>query len=326
VTGAEFGEVDIDLLADYIGGALTGTADESVVAARIADDPAWRAAFASLSEGMTLVGAELGRMEIEPMPADLAASLDAMFRGAEIPAGEVRSADESVGSSSTTGTDTSEPVTPHLTVVRDEDVAGDGAPGVPNKQITKRAGRRMRWAAPIAVAAGLVAFVGFGLDYLAGREAANTDSASDSSAAGSALSGEADREAPAGRSGAPMLNSGTDYTLGTLALEPIQPLNAPKDAPGSPLLESPRRAAGSDDAALSRLRLQDALQACLDAIQRDNAGGVIAVETVDFASFDGSPAVVVRFTAANGRWAWASGPACGTPGSGAATLGKVPVR
>ena len=50
------------------------------------------------------------------------------------------------------------------------------------------------------------------------------------------------------------------------------------------------------------------------------------MESVDYARFDGAPALIVRFTAANGRWAWASGPACGTPAAGAATLGKVPVR
>ena len=49
MTGAEFGGVDIDLLADYIGGALTGTPEESAVAARIAGDPDWQAAYASLT-------------------------------------------------------------------------------------------------------------------------------------------------------------------------------------------------------------------------------------------------------------------------------------
>ena len=33
MTGAEFSEVDIDLLADYVGGALDGTPDEAVVTA-----------------------------------------------------------------------------------------------------------------------------------------------------------------------------------------------------------------------------------------------------------------------------------------------------
>ena len=49
MTGAEFDGVDIDLLADYIGGALAGTPDESAVAALVADDPAWREAYVPTS-------------------------------------------------------------------------------------------------------------------------------------------------------------------------------------------------------------------------------------------------------------------------------------
>ena len=86
MTGAEFGEVDIDLLADYIGGALAGTPDESAVAALIADDPAWRTTYASLRDGMTIVEAALGDLGPEPMPADVAARLEAAARLADRPA------------------------------------------------------------------------------------------------------------------------------------------------------------------------------------------------------------------------------------------------
>jgi hypothetical protein len=47
---------------------------------------------------------------------------------------------------------------------------------------------------------------------------------------------------------------------------------------------------------------------------------------VDYAKFNGKPAIVVRFTADNGAWAWASGPSCGTVSGHADTLAKVPVR
>jgi hypothetical protein len=33
-----------------------------------------------------------------------------------------------------------------------------------------------------------------------------------------------------------------------------------------------------------------------------------------------------KIAEANGAWAWASGPACGTPDGGADTRAKVPVR
>jgi len=323
VTGAEFGEVDIDLLADYIGGALAGTPDETAVAARIAEDPAWRTAYESLSGGMDLVGAELGRWESEPMPDELAASLDAMFR-AEPFATEREASSTSRGEASTAGRapgtsrDGSPTIgrapgsvagTPRLTVIDGEPAASGAAPAVRKKQ-----GRRRRWTAPIAVAAGLVAFVGFGLDYLSGRDSSSNDAATSSA-------GEA------GVSAMRILSSGTNYTLGTLAARPAQPLTAPDlSAPAAPPKDTAERfpaAAG----ALSRLAAAPALQECLDAIEQANGGGRIAVETVDLARFNGSPAVIVRFTAANGGgWAWASGPDCGTPGSGPATLGKVPVR
>jgi hypothetical protein len=303
VTGAEFDGVDIDLLADYIGGALDGTPDQTAVAALIAGDPAWRAAYESLGGAMALVGTELGRMDPAPMPADLADRLDAMF---------------------TSGVP--EPAVPHLALVPGEPASGDGAPRVPGK-VGARRGRRMRWAAPIAVAAGVVAFVGFGLDYLAGRESSN----STESSAGSADQGAPVDSRAAGRAAPPRTDqifaSGTDYSTTMLGREPVHPLTAPeRDSPSSRVPKSTPGLAAADDGALQRLSLGSALQDCLEAIGRENAAGPISVQSVDYARFNKAPAVIVRFTAANGAWGWASGPACGTPGGDADTLGKVPVR
>ena len=195
MTGAEFSGVDIDLLADYIGGALEGTPDESVVAALITDDPAWSAAYESLGGAMELVGAELGRFGPEPMPAELADRLEAMFAA------------------------------PPLTLVRDGAASVEGAPAVPKKRERKspaRTGRRMRWAAPIAVAAGVIAFVGFGLDYLAGRDSSQSDSAG-SNTAGLADSGAAPK-VPATEQ---IYHSGRDYSLDELAGGPARSLVAP---------------------------------------------------------------------------------------------------
>ena len=289
MTGAEFSGVDIDLLADYIGGALEGTPDESVVAALITGDPAWRAAYESLGGRMALVGAELGRMTAEPMPAELATRLDAMLRAGETPAA------------------------PRLSVVRDPDPAGDGAAAVPAAK-RDRHGRRMRWATPIAIAAGTVAFVGFGLDYLAGRD----DQAQDSAA-----SGVAEQSLPAAAE--VVLASGTDYTRATLAEEPPQPLAAADEGASTAAKQEQTRASATEPA-LSRFAVGTALEECFAAIERENAGGTIVVRSVDYARFDGRPAVVVRFTADNGAWAWASGAGCGTPAGGADTLDRVPVR
>jgi hypothetical protein len=279
VTGAEFSGVDIDLLADYIGGALEGTPDESVVAALIADDPAWRAAHESLGGGMALVQTQLADLGPAPMPSAVADRLDELFRPA-----------------------------PQLTLVH-----SDGQVRAP--------GRRRKWLTPIAVAAGLVFFVGFGLDYVAGREGANTDQAASGAATESGQDAAAD---PA----LSKIASGIDYSLGNLAVEPAQALAAPQaaDPATSAAKSGSSRAALTDEPALARLTATDALQDCLDAIQQENAGGVLSVQSVDYARFNGSPALVVRFAAANGQWAWASGPDCGTPTGDAATLGKVPVR
>jgi hypothetical protein len=294
LTGAEFGEVDIDLLADYIGGALTGTPEESVVAARVADVPAWRAAHDSLSADMAFVGAELKKFPAEPMPVELATRLDTMFRSA--------------------GSETS---TPHLALVHDDDAVGDGSPPVREKA-AKRAGRRLRFATPIAIAAGVVAFVGFGLDYLAGQ---NSQKAADSTAG---LYAETDTQQPA-LAGEPITTaSGTNYTLGTLGVEPVLPMTTSLRESAKPGKTAPDQVSAQGSA--GRLPIGAVLQDCLDAIERANNDGSISVLSVDYARFDGSPALVVRFVAAHGQWAWASGLLCGTPSGGADTLGKVPVR
>jgi hypothetical protein len=333
VTGApfdradQFGEVDIDLLADYVGGALTGTPQESAVAARIADDPVWQSAYASLADDMSFVAGELGRLASEPMPGDLAARLDSWFTGpaADLPTptdfsallagADTRSAVD--GSKAGEESDLTAPPQPHLTLVHGPDDGENGAHGVRETPLAPRRGRRLRWAAPIAVAAGLVAFVGFGLDYLAGR---STSPDSADSGAGVSAGGKAPRIAGA----EPKLASGIDYTHATLGIPPAQPLTGPLTSPPPGRKTTPEFASGIEPA-LQRLTVPATLAECLDAIERANAAGALSVESVDYARFAGAPAVIVRFTAANGQWAWASGADCGTPASGAATLDKVPV-
>ena len=59
---------------------------------------------------------------------------------------------------------------------------------------------------------------------------------------------------------------------------------------------------------LDRLTGRAALDACLADIAAEHNRGPVAVEVVDYATFNGLPAVVVRFTdPRGGRWAWASG-------------------
>jgi hypothetical protein len=306
VTGAGFDGVDLDLLADYVGGALIGTPDDERVAGLIADDPVWREAYQRLAPGMATVGAMLRDLPAEPMPGDLAGRLDALF-----------------------ATPAPTPLPAQVTAA---DAVGESADPVPAKVLdladAKRARaaggrprRALRWAAPISIAAGVVAFAGFGLSQLGGG-------ASDSGASQSAADAEAPMVAMAPQVG-DVLQTGTDYDVAALG----QPLAASGSRvySGAPQFESEEaRPEVSDQAAgksaLSRLSAPDALAACLDAIAAENGGGPLTVEWVDYARFTGAPALIVRFSAANGGWGWAVGADCGAPGSDADTLQRVPVR
>jgi hypothetical protein len=295
VTRNEFSEVDFDLLADYVGGALDGTPDHATVADLVARDPAWQTAHDAMAAGMTAVGTQLSALGVapEPMPADLAVRLEEAIR-AEAPA-------------------------PRIEAIR-----GSG----PSRSSTARSRRRRwRWAVPVAAAAGVLAFAGIGIDYLAGGS--NTATDRQASSAGGAVRAE---NAPMAASGLPQVaaaptgdqirSTGTDYDFATLGSRATSRAGAPA---GNGATLAPGIADDSASAPLARLRAPDALLGCLNAIAVTNGAGIITVQTVDYARFRGRPALVVRFSAANGNWAWASGPGCGAPGADAATLASVPV-
>ncbi|GIE32068.1 hypothetical protein Ait01nite_051130 [Actinoplanes italicus] len=292
MTGAEFEGVDIDLLADYVGGALDGTPDEERVAALVSTDTAWRAAYEALEPGMIAVGAVLREFEPEPMPDELAARLDEMFR---TPSAEMQNA-------------------------TNETAADERAETVPAKVVDLDSARRRRrrWAAPIAVAAAVIAFAGVGVNAFLTSETMGDAQ----SAAGSAANSQAEVMTDSSAADSVTVRSGTDYNSGTLASA------AGKQTRSSGSLDSPAPAAGQEPVtvfSLDRLSSPDALAECLGEISREN-GGVLSFELVDYARFNGSPAVIVRFSAANGTWVWAVGPECGTSGAGADLVEQVPVR
>ncbi|MDI6099094.1 hypothetical protein QLQ12_10850 [Actinoplanes sp. NEAU-A12] len=304
MTGAEFDGVDLDLLADYVGGALTGTPDEERVAALLAEDPAWQAAHEVLEPGMIAVGAALGDLEPEPMPGDLAARLDALFRA---PAD-------------------SAPVTPvpslTLAPAADTPAALEPTPAVPATVVDLGKARRLRrWAAPIAVAAAVVAFAGFGVSRLGTTSDTLTDSAAAPAAGKNAAAAPMVAVAPP--PGA-VARTGADYTEGTLPQAAAGEAATPRMFGSS----EPSAVTGADTGGdrLDVLGGTDALAACLQAIAEENSGGAIAVDFVDYARFEGAPALIVRFSAANGTWVWAVGPECGTPGTGADPVKRLPVR
>jgi negative regulator of sigma E activity len=289
VTGAEFHGVDIDLLADYVGGALDGTPEAERVAALIAAEPAWQEAYEVLAPEMATVGALLGDLPVEPMPADVVVALDAALARAALPV--------------------------------PADVVPGPADAVPQTVLDLAGQRRKRgnsrWAriaAPIGIAAGVAGLVGYGV-LSQPQDSADTASSRPAAEDAGGMVVATPTETTA---------SGIDYTLGTLS----QPMNRTTgENLGGPSQRAQSEASiAGEDARLARLRAPDALLDCLDAIAQANSGGPLTVLSVDYARFTGKPALVVRFTAANGEWAWASGVDCGLPGGDADTLGSVPVR
>jgi hypothetical protein len=322
VTGAEFSGVDIDLLADYVGGALDGTPDEAVVTALIAEDAAWRDAHALLSDGVATVTGhlqDLGAVD-EPMPADVSARLDAALlaqtTGPESRATAVGASADGSGAPAAMepGTDGAAPVR-HLVAV-----ASSGSR-------SKRA-RRLRWAAPVGIAAGVLAFIGFGVQQLGSTDAGQDTSAASSAEDNSAQAAAGDALALPGGI-VPVSNSGIDYRRDTLGQVTITTLAT--GAPAAPSASSFKQAPGTaprnalDESALARLRVQEALKACIDAIAAQQGAGEITAQSVDFARFEGAPAVIVQFSTANATWVWAAGPDCGSPGVGADKLASVQV-
>ena len=306
MTGADFTGVDIDLLADYLGGALDGTPEAARVAALIIDDPAWRDAHALLSVGMADVGDALHSWGAvpEPMPADVVARLDAAL-------GEPAEAAPAPGR--------------HLSAVPETDV---------DRQTARRPRswrRTLRWGSPVAAAAAVLGLMGVGLSYLnIGDSTSSSDSAATS--AGSGLAAQAAPEAAGVPGIAKITSTGIDYGPDTIAGETSEPFRAPdasKAAPRSSRQGAAPSSGGVSDQSLTdplaRLRPQGALQSCLDAIAAENGGGQITVQTVDYARYSGNPALIVHFTAGNGAWAWASGPGCGLSGMGPNTLYSVKV-
>jgi hypothetical protein len=297
--------VDRDLLADYLGGALDGTPDGRRVADLVAHDPAWRSAHDELAYALPAVTAALADLPpVEPMPTDVADRITAAL--ADLPR---RTPDELAYLDGLAPPGTTPAGERRLHPV----------PGSGSDRAAHRRRRMRRWAAPVAVAAAVAAFAALTVHHTRGG-----DSAERSTAGGAATFATAGSRAPnevlrhqGDGAGPVVLASGTDYTPDTLDVAPFAAPAAKTGAQGGepgPSVPQP----------LARLSGEGALNACLQAIAAAH-GAPIQARTVDFASFQGSPAVVVRFAAAGGAWVWVSGPECGTPGAGPDTRYQVKV-
>ncbi len=314
MTPDEHAAVDIDLLGDYIGGALDG-ADEAAVARLIADDPRWRETYDLLAPGMIEVGAGLQALgaQPEPMPADVVARLEAALATPTAAAEPTTAITEPTVIDPTLAA----PPEPHLTPVREGQRHLHVVPGSGSDRAPRRRSRRLRWAAPIAAAAGVLAFAGVGIDHLIGTSEDATQSAGSSADQAAPMMESQSLVTPPPKNG--IVSSGIDYTGTTLGGAPGVAMADPQ-APARNN-RTPATTAGEFGIdPLARLRVREALIACLEAIARERGGTPIAVQRVDYARFQGAPAVVVRFTADGADWAWAAGPDCGAPDRGASPL------
>ncbi|MET8524413.1 hypothetical protein [Micromonospora sp. NPDC005172] len=311
MTAEEFREVDVDLLADYLGGALDGTPQQAQVARLVAADPAWAEAYALLAPAVTQVRSDLARWAEPPpeLPSDVAERIAAAL------------AADSPTDDATVSSEAPAAATPVTVPAQGGRRPTSPSPAESGRGVATGPGRRQRrWvrgAAPVAVAAAAVVVLGLGLNHL------STDTAD---------SGALDRpaNAPAGiaaggtvRTSGPALHSGTDYTPQDLGgtSSPQSPMreensSGPGGQPGVDA-EGDRRPAPDGSDQLARLTDEAALTACLTSVAAEHGSGPLVVEVIDYARFQGEQALVIRFTDTTGaRWAWVSGAECGVPGSG----------
>ena len=329
MTDQEFSGVDFDRLAEYLGGALDGTPAAAEIEHLVTHDARWREAYAALGAALDRVRNDLGRLGAtrEPMPADVVGRLEEALRAGP----------QAVGTSASPGsTDEARPAARQP--VRRSATAGRaiGAPpasrpardgvGPPTRRHRSR-GRWTRWAGLTAAAAAVVAFGVLGANVLGGRVSTNGDQAT--SANGGPEGALRDNQAPGApgsAAGVPpsVQASGSDYrpgTIATLAQRTAASARASQYATEGNADKGvvPRAAADLDAVPGELRRLTDPaeLSACLTALITGYRAPA-SVQAVDYARFEGRPAVVVIFADGDGgRWAAAVGPHCGLPWAGA---------
>ncbi|MBX6749630.1 MAG: hypothetical protein IRY85_08150 [Micromonosporaceae bacterium] len=289
---------ELDRLADYTAGALSG-AEADEVARLISTDDRWAAAHAELLAAQPAVSAALRSAAETPvtMPAEVAARLDAALADARSdrpasggPSRPHRTSPSSTGPSST-------------------GPSGTRPPGTRPRRV--RPGRPRRVPALLRIAAGVLVLAAMGgLGTLALRGVTNgVRSATD---AGEVMSGPGNEsaEAPvvASDAGTRILASGTDYTSASLPnLVHEGAAVAPKPSGG---LDVDMNRLTVEDS-LTDVATPDGLARCLTTLRSAYPG---MVTVVDFARFEGEPAVVVVVQDGAAITVVALGARCGTDG------------
>jgi hypothetical protein len=295
--------VDWDLLADHLGGALDGTPEAARVERLVATDPGWARAANELSAAMDAVAADLRTLPDPALPADIAARLDAALAEAVAPALATAPSGSPPSGSAPAGRSAGEVRRP------------PSHPGTP-----RRRRRLTRWSAGLAVAAGVATFAAIGLGSWLGNWEPETavpgmseadDAGGDVAAPESRADGQAP-QAPDEHYSPQIVASGGDYQEETLA-----DTDPPLDVSLGSQAEPPPATASVPDATqrtvlpeLFRLWTDPAARAdCLEMITDSLRPPPVTINVVDF---EGEPALVIWATTGDGiRWAWVSGPDCG---------------
>jgi hypothetical protein len=279
-------EVELDLLADFTAGVLDPDNNDRV-ARLIAADDRWAIAHDALIDADRAVRSDL-RAIAGPikMPPDVSARLDATIAGL---------ADQ-----------------PHRAALRP-------VPARPQHAARPTGWRRVGLTVVGVAAAAIVLVLGVAVVANLQRPQLGANTASGPGN----LSDARGPEAWTLPGGPPTTHSGRDYQPGTLGQLAQGQREAPQAAAPAPTPAPPAAAGGaaskastsSNDSAfdapagtLDRLANPDALRACLAAIDRVHAG---TPSLVDFAEFQGTPALVVVVQQPNRVIAVVVGPACG---------------
>jgi hypothetical protein len=283
---------DLDLLADYVGGALDGTPDEQRVDERIRTDAEWAQAYADLVAAFDAVSGDLRAFGStpEPMPADVWDRLEAALSSA------------STTPDSPPFRDSLPKAPPVFTAPKD------------NRPPGRSTRRRRRLDTPVlaAVAVLFVLMAGIfaikGLPRLDGGKNIGTSGA--------------DAPAPA-TAGPPIYQraSGRDYTQDNLVLATDFGSVAMSSSTGADSSLPDKSASNGYSAsyatpipsALVPLTSAERLAACLNALTAMTPGQVIGV---DYATFRRDPAAVfVVRTPDDGRSVAVVGADCGVRGA-----------
>jgi hypothetical protein len=164
---------------------------------------------------------------------------------------------------------------------------------------------RSRWAGPATIAAAVTILAGLGITAFSHGDLGWPATAPESETRASTPAVVAP---PTER----VFASGTNYARADLGSALALVAGTHPSPLGGPSLLS--GASGAPDA--STLRDRRWLIPCLDAVAAEHGKGPLSFDLVDFAAFEGSPAVVIRvIDQQDAKWVWVVGPECGSGGA-----------